>query len=146
MVSAPCSMASAKRNSSFRVLLPPVARPLQSSRFTHNCGPDSSLVRRGRCSRGVGQWPSWTLGIASNQGGAINCCERDDINFPNFNVENLIFCCCFLLRICDYSVCIKLLQAQVLSALVRPRVNLASCYSFVILAAQGTAGRYVRQI
>ena len=38
-VSAPCASASATRNSSLRVLLPPPARPSRSSRLMNSCGP-----------------------------------------------------------------------------------------------------------
>src|SRR3954470_14536403 len=46
---------SAKTNSSWRVLLPPKARPVRSSRLTQISGPPSASVRRGRGSRGGGR-------------------------------------------------------------------------------------------
>ena len=52
------SSASARRNSSLRVLLPPVARPVSSSRLMKRRGPPRAWVRRGISSRGVGRWPS----------------------------------------------------------------------------------------
>ena len=60
-VSAPCARASATRNSSLRVLLPPGNSPSMSSRLTHTSGPwppgqlaASACEKRGMGSRGVG--------------------------------------------------------------------------------------------
>jgi hypothetical protein len=54
-VSASCSNAAPSRNSSLRVLLPPPARPVQSSRLIHRSSPSSS-DSRGSGSSGVGRW------------------------------------------------------------------------------------------
>src|SRR5258708_34030274 len=54
-VSASCARASAIRNSSLRVLLPPVARPVWSSRLIHRRGPPKASLRRGMASSGVGR-------------------------------------------------------------------------------------------
>src|SRR3954471_8430466 len=58
-VSAPCASASATRNSSLRVLLPPGKRPSMSSRLIHTRGPmppgqeaASALLKLGRNSSG----------------------------------------------------------------------------------------------
>src|ERR1700744_4756223 len=53
IVSAPLAAASAIRNSSLRVLLPPVARPVQSSRLIQRFGPPRSADRFGIGSSGV---------------------------------------------------------------------------------------------
>src|SRR5712671_4820901 len=60
-VSAPCASASAARNSSLRVLLPPGKRPSRSSRLIQISGPTppgqlaaSALVKCGSSSIGVG--------------------------------------------------------------------------------------------
>jgi len=44
-VRAPPASASATRNSSFRVLFPPSASPVRSSRLTRRRGPPSDWVR-----------------------------------------------------------------------------------------------------
>src|ERR1700743_3160611 len=56
-VSAPLATASAIRNSSLRVLLPPLDRPVQSSRLIQRRGPPSLLLRFFIGSSGVGRWP-----------------------------------------------------------------------------------------
>ena len=53
-VSAPLTRASATRNSSFRVLLPPNARPVMSSRFINMPGPPRCAERRSSLWTGVG--------------------------------------------------------------------------------------------
>ena len=62
MVSAPCLTASAIKNSSLRVLLPPVLKPVQSSRLMYRLGPPSASVMRGMNSSGVGPWVMRTRG------------------------------------------------------------------------------------
>src|SRR3546814_110157 len=54
IVSAPRWMASAMRNSSLRALLPPVARPVQSSGLIQMRGPLSAALSRSSGSSGVG--------------------------------------------------------------------------------------------
>ena len=61
-MSAPCARASASRNSSLRVLLPPVDIPVQSSRLIQISGPSSARLKFGRCSSGVGRWAKRILG------------------------------------------------------------------------------------
>src|ERR1700674_3423501 len=61
-MSAPCARASASRNSSFRVLLPPVDIPVQSSRLIQISGPSSARLKFGKCSSGVGRWAKRILG------------------------------------------------------------------------------------
>lgn len=64
-VSASSSSAAPIRNSSLRVLLPPVASPVQSSRLIQSCGPsspESRAVSAGRGSNGVGAWQSAARG------------------------------------------------------------------------------------
>src|SRR6185312_6240592 len=56
IVSAPWSAASPIRNSSLRVLLPPVARPVQSSRLIQRRGPLRCFDSRSIGSRGVSRW------------------------------------------------------------------------------------------
>src|SRR5207302_6305927 len=71
--SAPASSASASSISSFRILFPPSARPVRSSRLTRISTP-SSAERRGRGSSGVGKVPSGTLA-----GSFIGELQRDDV-------------------------------------------------------------------
>jgi len=54
IVSAPLSIASPIKYSNFRVLFPPVASPVQSSRLIHRLGPEKLSVNRVSGSRGVG--------------------------------------------------------------------------------------------
>ena len=54
-----------RTNSSLRALLPPRARPLQSSRFIQRSSPSASPRRRNGTS-GVGQWPSATRGSGAS--------------------------------------------------------------------------------
>src|SRR3984885_15147372 len=61
-MSAPWSRASASRNSSLRVLLPPVDIPVQSSRLIQISGPLSALLKFGRYSSGVGRCAKRILG------------------------------------------------------------------------------------
>ena len=72
-VSAPCASASATRNSSLRVLLPPGMRPSRSSRLTQTSGPRPpghcaarAALKRGRDSSGVG--PGCSGGGGSGRG------------------------------------------------------------------------------
>src|SRR4051794_33879089 len=64
-VSASLASASPSRYSSLRVLLPPPARPVQSSRLIHSAGPPPPgrarcSVSPGRGSNGVGRWAKRT--------------------------------------------------------------------------------------
>src|SRR4051812_48830265 len=61
-MSAPWARAAAIRNSSLRVLLPPVERPVQSSRLIQSFGPPRWRERFSMGSSGVGRWPSRTRG------------------------------------------------------------------------------------
>jgi hypothetical protein len=61
-ISAPIACASAIRNSSLRVLLPPVERPVQSSRLIQISGPPRSRLSRSSRSSGVGRWARKTRG------------------------------------------------------------------------------------
>ena len=65
MQSAPSRSASAMRNSSMRVLLPPNASPVRSSRLTRMRGPPRSAENRSASSRGVGSFASDTRGTRS---------------------------------------------------------------------------------
>src|SRR5689334_6094977 len=65
-VSASCARASAIRNSSLRVLLPPVASPVWSSRLIHKFGPPSASLRRGIASSAVGRWARGRRGRLEN--------------------------------------------------------------------------------
>ena len=56
IVSAFFCCASPSRNSSLRVLLPPVASPVQSSRLIKSFGPPRSLLKFSSGSSGVGKW------------------------------------------------------------------------------------------
>ena len=60
-VSAPRASASPKWNSIWRTLLPPNARPVQSSRLIQRSMP-SAPPRFGAGSTGVGVWPSRARG------------------------------------------------------------------------------------
>ena len=64
-VSTPSARASPSRYSSLRALFPPVARPVQSSRFTQISGPPSSALSRGSGSSGVGRCASRIRGCES---------------------------------------------------------------------------------
>src|SRR5690606_32806241 len=59
---APSARALPSRNSSLRVLLPPSARPVQSSRLSHTAGPPRPAWSRRHGSGGVGRWASATRG------------------------------------------------------------------------------------
>src|SRR6056297_1216257 len=61
-ISAPSACASAIRYSSLRVLLPPVLRPVQSSRLIQMSGPPRWSLRRGMYSSGVGRCARRTRG------------------------------------------------------------------------------------
>ena len=54
-VCAPFARASASKYSNLRILLPPNAKPVRSSRLTKRVGPPSSAVSLGRASTGVGR-------------------------------------------------------------------------------------------
>src|SRR3990172_9563320 len=60
---APCSRASATRNSSLRVLFPPKASPVWSSRLIRIRGLLNASERRGSSSIGVGRWAEWRCEI-----------------------------------------------------------------------------------
>jgi hypothetical protein len=75
------SRACASRNSSFRVLLPPLDKPVQSSCLMQTSGPPSARVSRGRYSSGVGRWASGMRAkrprfIRLPRFGCFQCSER----------------------------------------------------------------------
>ena len=73
--SAPCLRISPKEKSNFRVLLPPNANPVRSSRLIRMRGPPNSSERRGQSCRGVGRSANRTCGnvfiAARNSSGDI---------------------------------------------------------------------------
>src|SRR5262249_32959299 len=69
-VVAPWARASATRNSSLRVLLPPDDRPVRSSRFSQMLGPPSAVESRFAASRGVGP------GVYLRRGKRAKCIEE----------------------------------------------------------------------
>ena len=75
-MSAPCARASANRNSLCRVLLPPNASPVQSSRLMKTDGPPRDLENRGNGSSGVGKWASRTRGNRSTRS-RISCGQSE---------------------------------------------------------------------
>ena len=76
-VSAPSACAAPHRSSSFRALLPPMPRPVRSSRLTHSRAPPGSTGPR---SSGVGSVASGTRGGAararSSASRAVTSCSR----------------------------------------------------------------------
>ena len=73
-VSASLARASPSRNSSLRVLLPPPARPVQSSRLIHSVGPppDASVRRQPR----AGAPAAWAGGRSGRGGSGRDASRR----------------------------------------------------------------------
>ena len=77
-VSAPLATASPIRNSSLRVLLPPVDRPVQSSRLIHRRGPPRCLDSRSIGSSGRVQMRETKAGKAGKMHvGSLRRLKRD---------------------------------------------------------------------
>ena len=74
--SAPSASARPSRNSSLRVLLPPPASPVQSSRFSQTRGPPTASRSRSHGCSGVGQCPSWTRGCAARMSIGVRHAEN----------------------------------------------------------------------
>src|SRR3954469_22217949 len=77
-MSQPRARISAKTNSSWRVLLPPKARPVRSSRLTQISGPPSASVRRGRGSGRGGRGAARQGLEEGRQGGEAHAREGGD--------------------------------------------------------------------